>query len=456
MSRPELLNILVIDDDKAMRHMLRMVLEREHYRISEAETAELALQKIGCEVFDAILCDIRMPGTDGLSFLALPQVKNCSAVIIMMSAYGSVDTAIECMKRGAYDYISKPFKADEILLTLKKAEERQRLEQENRRLKQNLAERQGAVSIDQIVHASQRMEQLLRQVQKIAASEAPVLINGETGTGKELVAQALHQNSPRAGGPFLAINCSAISAGLLESELFGHVRGAFTGADRNHQGLFTAASGGTLFLDEIADLPLELQPKLLRVLQEGEVRPVGSNRSERINTRVIAASGADLKQMVALGRFRQDLYYRLAVVDVAIPPLRERPEDITVISQHFLAEITSREGLPLPQLSRDDLAVLHAYHWPGNVRELKNFIEKAVIFSRPGEINLHKLPTERRDGLRDESLNLSLKETIRRIEIDYIGRALQKTSGNKTQAAQLLEISLRSLMYKIKEYGIES
>ena len=455
MPQPGLLNILVIDDDKAMRHMLRLVLERENYRISEAETADMALQMIGREAFDAILCDIRMPGTDGLSFLALQPIKDCNAVIVMMSAYGSIDTAIECMKRGAYDYISKPFKADEILLTLKKAEERKRLEQENQRLKQNPAQCQGTVRIDQVVHASQCMKQLLQQVIKIAASEAAVLINGETGTGKELIAQALHEHSPRAQGPFLAINCSAISAGLLESELFGHVRGAFTGADRNHKGLFASASGGTLFLDEIADFPLELQPKLLRVLQESEIRPVGSNRSERINTRVIAASGAKLEQLVELGKFRQDLYYRLAVIDLTIPPLRERPEDITVISQHFLAEITSREGLPLPHLSREDLEVLHSYHWPGNVRELKNFIEKAVIFSRPGEINLHQLPSERRGRFRNENLNLSLKDTIRRIEIDYIGRALQKTSGNRTQAAQLLEISLRSLMYKLKEYEIE-
>ncbi|MDZ4186135.1 MAG: sigma-54 dependent transcriptional regulator [Desulfuromonadales bacterium] len=455
MSPPKLVNILVIDDDKAMRHMLRLVLEREEYRVSEAESADQALQMASKEIFDAILCDIRMPGTDGLSFLALPSIRACSAVIIMMSAYGSIDTAIECMKRGAYDYISKPFKADEVLLTLKKAEERQRLEQENRQLKKELTQRQGAITAADIVHVSHSISQLLQQVEKIAASETNVLITGETGTGKELIAQALHQYSPRASGPFLAVNCSAIAAGLLESELFGHVRGAFTGADRNHQGLFAAASGGTLFLDEIADFPLHLQPKLLRVLQESEIRAVGSTRSETINTRVVAACGTDLKQMIDEGRFRQDLYYRLAVIDLHIPPLRERPEDIEALSHHFLAEITRRERLPLPQLCKDDLALLQGYHWPGNVRELKNFIEKAVIFSRPGEINLHQLPSERRSTMRNDRADLSLKNTIKRIEKEYILRALQQTSGNRTQAASLLEISLRSLMYKITEYDIK-
>jgi len=455
MPRPGLLNILLIDDDKSMRHMLRLVLEREQYRISEAENVEMALKMIGKETFDAILCDIRMPGIDGLTFLALPEVKTCNAEIIMMSAYGSIDTAIECMKRGAYDFISKPFKPDEVLLTLKKAEERQRLEQENKQLKKELTQQKGTITTADIIHVSQSISTLLHQVEKIAASEVSVLITGETGTGKELIAQALHQHSPRAQGPFLAVNCSAISAGLLESELFGHVRGAFTGADRNHQGLFAATSGGTLFLDEISELPLALQPKLLRVLQENEIRPVGANLSEKIDTRVIAACGTDLKQMVANGQFRQDLYYRLAVVDLNIPALHQRPEDIAVLSQHFLAEITSREGLPLLQLSQNDLALLQGYHWPGNVRELKNFIEKAVIFSRPGEINLHQLPSERREILRNNKTDLSLKNTIKRIEKDYIIRALQQTSGNRTQAAALLEISLRSLMYKIKDYEIE-
>ncbi len=453
MPRPELLNILIIDDDKSMRHMLRLVLEREHYRISEAENAEKALEMINKEVFDAILCDIRMPGTDGLSFLALPQIRSSDIIIIMMSAYGSLDTAIECMKRGAYDYISKPFKPDEVLLTLKKAEERLRLERENHRLKQKIQQHDQISPPGQIIHVSETMKKLLDQVERLANSEAPVLITGETGTGKELVAQALHHQSPRRQQPFLALNCSAISSGLLESELFGHLRGSFTGADRNHQGLFAAANGGTLFLDEIAELPLDLQPKLLRVLQEKEVRPVGATKSQPINTRVIAATGVDLKDLVNKQLFREDLYYRLAVVDLNIPPLRERPEDIAVISQFFLREINARQGLPPTTLSDEDIRQLQSYTWPGNVRELQNFIEKTVIFSRPGEIRLCQLPEERRERLRCDE-GLSLKNTISRIEKEYIERALLKTGGNRTQAAKLLEISLRSLMYKIKEYEL--
>ncbi len=454
MPRPELLNILVIDDDRAMRHMLRLVLEREHYRISEAENVEKALEMISKEVFDAILCDIRMPGTDGLGFLALPQVRASDTIIIMMSAYGNLDTAIECMKRGAYDYISKPFKPDEVLLTLKKAEERLRLERENFRLKQKIQQQDQGPVTGQIIHSSAIMEELLEQVDRLANSDTPVLITGETGTGKELVAQALHHQSPRSAQPFLALNCSAISSGLLESELFGHLRGSFTGADRNHQGLFAAASDGTLFLDEIAELPLDLQPKLLRVLQEKEIRPVGATQPQKINTRVIAATSGDLKDLVRQQLFREDLYYRLAVVDLNVPPLRKRTEDIAILGQYFLREITARQGLPPAALSAADIKRLQKYPWPGNVRELQNFIEKTVIFSRPGEIRLCQLPEERRERLRCDE-NLSLKNTINRIEREYIERALAKTGGNRTQAAKLLEISLRSLMYKIKEYELE-
>ena len=316
-------NLLIIDDEASMRHMLRLVLEPHSYRVSEAENGAAALELLHREKFNAILSDIRMPDMDGLTFLDQPEVRNLDSTIIMMSAYGGVDTALACMKRGAYDYISKPFKPDEVLLTLRKAEERQQLQQENVRLKTALGKQTSAFNLEQIVHSSKQMGQILHTVKTVAKADSSVLISGETGTGKELIAKGLHSESGRRG-PFLAINCSAISSGLLESELFGHCKGSFTGADREKQGLFSAASGGTLFLDEIAELPLELQPKLLRVLQEGEIRKVGSTRSEKIDTRVVAAAGTDLRKAVEKKCFRNDLYYRLAVVEIDLPPLRKR------------------------------------------------------------------------------------------------------------------------------------
>ncbi|WP_029913419.1 sigma-54-dependent transcriptional regulator [Pelobacter seleniigenes] len=447
-------NLLVIDDEGSMRHMLRLVLEQHQYRVSEAANGAEAINLLYKEKFDVILSDIRMPDMDGLTFLEQPEVRALTSTIIMMSAYGSVDTALECMKRGAYDYISKPFKPDEVILTLRKAEERQQLKVENRQLKQALSKQEQNFSIEHIIHASPKMQQLLKLVKVAAKADSPVLISGETGTGKELIAKALHSESARKG-QFLAINCSAITAGLLESELFGHKKGAFTGADRDKEGLFSIAHGGTLFLDEIADLPLELQPKLLRVLQESEIRKVGATRSEKINTRVIAAAGTDLQGAVQQGTFRQDLYYRLAVVDVHLPPLRERPEDIVKLSEYFLAKSCQREKRPCPQLTEEAKQTLTRYPWPGNVRELENYIEKALIFSHGEQLDLPALRMRQPPPGGFDAEEYSLKVATRRLEEEYIRKALKKTDRNRTQAAQLLEISLRSLMYKIKDYEIE-
>jgi len=448
-------NLLIIDDEAAMRHMLRLVLEPHSYRVSEAENGGAALELIRREKYDAILSDIRMPDMDGLRFLNQPEVRQLDSTIIMMSAYGGVDTALECMKRGAYDYISKPFKPDEVLLTLRKAEERQQLQLENVRLKTALGKQTSAFNLEQIVHRSETMGRILYTVKTVAKADSPVLISGETGTGKELIAKGLHSESGRRG-PFLAINCSAISPGLLESELFGHCKGAFTGADREKQGLFSAACGGTLFLDEIAELPLELQPKLLRVLQESEIRKVGSTRSEKIDTRVVAAAGSDLLAAIETNRFRSDLYYRLAVVEIQLPPLRNRREDIPLLAEHILGRIAEREGVETPQLSNTARRQLSDYQWPGNVRELQNFLEKAMIFNREAILELPPLPkAERRSQVEMGGEELSLKVASRRLEEDFIRRALAQTAGNRTQAAILLEISLRSLMYKIKEYGLD-
>ncbi len=454
MTTPLLRNILLIDDEPSMRHMLRLLLEQQGYRLTDATDAESALTLMQTERFDLVLSDIRMPGMGGLGFLKQDIVRSSNAVLIMMSAYGGIDAAVECLKLGAYDYISKPFKNDEILLTLKKAEERTQLELENRQLKKVLAAQESSFSRADIIHTSAAMRQALEVVDKVAAASMPVLITGETGTGKELIARALHSESPRASGPFMAINCSAISRGLLESELFGHLKGSFTGADRNKQGLFEAASGGSLFLDEIADLPLELQPKLLRVLQEGEIRPVGSIRTQKIDTRVIAACGTDLKRAVEQQRFRNDLFFRLAVIDIHLPPLRERCEDIPLLAEAFVREFSLREGKRVPEVTAEDAAKLKTYSWPGNVRELRNFIEKALIFSHDERLELPLLPDESRQYPRTENGDFSLKVAARRLEIEYIHKALAATAGNRTQAARLLDISLRALLYKIKEYDL--
>jgi len=447
-------NLLIIDDEASMRHMLRLVLEPHSYRISEATNGSAALEMIRREKFDAILSDIRMPDMDGLAFLDQPDVQVLDSTIIMMSAYGGVDTALECMKRGAYDYISKPFKPDEVLLTLRKAEERQQLQQENVRLKSALGKKEHPFSIEQIVHLSDKMKRILQTVKAVAKADSPVLICGETGTGKELIARAVHSESGRKG-PFLAINCSAISPGLLESELFGHTRGAFTGADREKQGLFSVASTGTLFLDEIAELPLELQPKLLRVLQEGEIRKVGSTRSEKIRTRMVAAAGTNLFKAVEANRFRNDLYYRLAVVEIDLPPLRERTEDIPLLAEHIIARLADREGVAAPALSDNARHQLSHYPWPGNVRELQNFLEKAMLFNREPILELPPLPKADRRGHEIDRRTFSLKKATRDLEERFIRRALEHTEGNRTQAAKLLEISLRALMYKIKEYHLD-
>ncbi|WP_233189436.1 sigma-54-dependent transcriptional regulator [Geothermobacter hydrogeniphilus] len=445
-------HILVIDDEPGMRSMLRMVLERTGYQVSDAETGPEGLELLERKSFSLILCDIRMPEMDGMAFLKELQRRRVAATVIMMSAYGSLDTAVECLKQGAYDYISKPFKPDEIILTLRKAEERMRLLRENRLLKKELARNE---TLEDLVYRSSVMANLAEQVAQVAVARSPVLVTGETGTGKELIARALHFSSQRKDGPFLAVNCSAIAPSLLESELFGHARGAFTGADKARDGLFIVASGGTLFLDEIGELPLELQPKLLRVLQEGEVRRVGETRPRRIDTRVVVATARNLQDEVAAGRFRSDLFFRLAVIELTLPPLRERCEDIPLLAEHFVRTIAYRERRPVPKLHPEVMARLQAYNWPGNVRELENFIEKTMIFCRGDEISIEALPWEMRRRNRQASRDLSLKRAVRRLEREYIHKALAETDGNRTKAAKLLEISLRSLMYKIKEYQEE-
>jgi DNA-binding NtrC family response regulator len=443
--------ILVIDDEAGMRHMLRMVLERAGYRVDEAETALRGLEELSHNHYSLVLCDIRMPELDGLGFLRELKQRQLPATVIMMSAYGSIDTAVECLKQGAYDYISKPFKPDEIVLAIRKAEERLILLQENAQLRKSLGKPE---SVDDLVYASTSIRNLVGQVRQVAGASSPVLVTGETGTGKELIARALHYSGPRKDKPFLAVNCSAIAANLLESELFGHARGAFTGADKARDGLFLAADGGTLFLDEIGELSLELQPKLLRVLQEGEVLRIGETRPRKVDTRVVVATARDLQEEVDQGRFRSDLYFRLAVIELNIPPLRKRREDIPLLANYFVQRIAARERRAPPSIDPAVHDRLQNYHWPGNVRELENYLEKTMIFCRDDVLRPDSLPPEVRREDRENLNDLSLKQATQRLEREYIVKALAATGGNRTRAAKILEISLRALHYKIKELDI--
>ncbi|PLX95962.1 MAG: hypothetical protein C0620_03300 [Desulfuromonas sp.] len=448
--------ILIIDDESAMRHLLRTILEAEGFYVDEAEHGKQGLAKLTQRPYNLVLCDIRMPQMGGLSFLTQALLKFPELTVIMMSAYGSLETALDCMKHGAYDYISKPFRPDEIILTLKKAQERLRLQHENKTLRYELNTRGEN---QQIIGCSNAIKQLLQQVKTLAMAPSPVLIHGETGTGKELIAKALHIQSPRHDKPFIAVNCSAISPQLVESELFGHRKGSFTGATASHDGLFAAADGGTLFLDEIGELPLEFQPKLLRTLQENEIRPIGETRVRKIDVRIVAATACNLSEAVQHGTFREDLFYRLAVIELFTPPLRDRPDDIPALCHHFLQKIARQQHRGTPVLTAQAKTLLMQHDWPGNIRELENTIHRIMIFHQGSEITKEDIPAELHGALQRMSASpssnaLSLKEAITDLEITYIKKALEKCHGNKTQAAALLSISLRALHYKIKEYNL--
>ncbi len=452
------LRVLVIDDEPGFLQMLHVVLSRAGYQTTTVTSAEEALALLERSSWDLCLCDLKMPGMDGMGFLAELKRRGIQTTVIVMSAYGSNETAIEAMKSGAYDYISKPFQPDEILLTLRKAEEREQLRRENLELKSRMAHPTP------LVFKSDAMQRIVQTVNRIASYRTTVLIQGESGTGKELVARMIHQASPRAGQPFVPVNCGAIPEGLMESEFFGHVKGAFTDAHGHKRGLIESAQGGTLFLDEVGELPVPLQVKLLRFLQDGEVRRVGDTRSVRVDVRVVAATSRDLLAEVQAGRFREDLYYRLAVVPIRIPPLRARPEDIPVLANHFLKRTRERLGIGRVQgIGAEAMRLLMAYPWPGNVRELENVIERAVVLSEGAEISPEVLPETVRDHRESGPpggavilQGLSIKRNRRAIERTLIEKALETTGGNRTQAARLLEISHRALLYKIKEYGLGS
>ncbi len=465
--------VLVVDDEENIRLVLRTLLRKHGYDVELAESGEAALALVDSFGPDVILTDVRMPRMGGLDLLATLKAKNVGATVIVMSAYGSIDLALEAIKAGAYDYISKPFKPDEVVLALRKAEERESRRRENRALKEQI---QKNAQFESMLAKSPQMVEVFRTVAKIADFKTTVLITGESGVGKELVARAIHARagrkasdgnaestgapSARRPGPFVAINCGAIPENLLESELFGHKKGAFTDATSDKRGLFEEASGGTLFLDEIGELPLNLQVKLLRVLQEETIRRLGDSKDLHVDVRIVAATHRDLAAEVKAGRFREDLFYRINVLHVAIPPLRERREDIPLLIDHFVARNNARLGTQIRGLSAEARKVLLEYGWPGNVRELENTIERAMVLCETDTIQASDLPERVREALDPvqvqlRSGELSIKKTVSAIEQILIRRALQKTKGNRTRAAELLEISHRALLYKIKDYGIE-
>ena len=458
-----------------MRHMLELLLRRAGFSVKTVESGERALEFVDAEAVDVVLSDVRMPGLDGLGLTERLSAQHPEITVVMMSAFGSVDLALEAMKRGAYDYISKPFKQDEVILTLRKAEERLRLRRENSSLRERIARLEdgsesveGIERIGKLLIHSAAMRKVARTLRKVAPFETTVLILGESGVGKELVCRALHDLGPRGAGPFVAVNCGAIPEGLLESELFGHVKGAFTDATADKRGLFEAAAGGTIFLDEIGELPQNVQVKLLRALQEREIRRVGDTAPRPIDARVVAATSRALEQMVEDGEFREDLYYRLAVMPLRIPPLRERREDIAMLAEHFLSAVNARLGTHVDGIEAEAQRILLAYDWPGNVRELENTLEHAAVLTEGPLIGPDDLPerlarrrsqsaegpTEIGFSLHFSADDLSVKRAARRTERELILRALEQTAGNRTHAAKLLDLSHRALLYKIKDYDI--
>ena len=449
--------VLVVDDEENIRLVLRTLLKKHGYQVETAESAEDALAQLESFDPDFVLADVRMSGMTGLELCTELKARSSLATVILMSAYGSVDLAIEAMKAGAYDYISKPFKQDEVLLALTKAEERESLRRENRALKQAIRKEQ---TFHGILGKSDAIQKVFTTIEKVADYTTTVLIQGESGTGKELVARALHDGSARKDKPFVPLNCGAIPEMLLESELFGHMKGAFTDAHADKKGLFAEANHGTLFLDEIGELPLSLQVKLLRVLQEGRVRPVGATRDREIDVRVIAATVRDLRREVQENRFREDLYYRLNVLQLNVPPLRDRRDDITLLVEHFIERNNGRLGTKIRDVEPRVRKLLLNYPWPGNVRELENTVERAVVLAEGDIITVADLPERMREPVDPVAASLStgelsIKKTARFMEETLIRRALEQTAGNRTAASKLLELSHRALLYKIKDYGIQ-
>ena len=451
-------HILVVDDEESMREFLSIMLKREGYGVNVASDGAQALELLKQNSYDLIISDIQMPRLGGFELLAQVMSRTPETAMIMVTAFSSTEQAVEAMKQGAYDYITKPFKNEEIRLIVKNALERKTLRQENQELKKELGRR---YSFGNLIGKSRSMQQVYDLIAKVAASRSNILVTGESGTGKELVARAIHYNSDRHEAPFVPINCGAIPENLLESELFGHEKGSFTGAIQQKSGLFEVANGGTLFLDEIGELPAMMQVKLLRVLQEREVRRVGGTRDISVDVRVVAATNKDLEAEVTSGTFREDLFYRLNVIRLALPPLRDRRDDIPLLIEHFYQKLTGKKGLHVTEKA---MRRLLDYGWPGNIRELENIVERCLVLGQGEELSEDSLPanlvadTPAAEGQFSQipDTGLDIDAYLGAIEKDILLKALDKTGGVRKKAAELLGISFRSIRYRLAKFGIEA
>lgn len=454
--------ILVVDDEQSLRDVLSIMLKRAGYAVTSAMDGEEAIEFLNKEIFDLVITDLRMPKLDGMEVLKAVKSASPETVVLIITAFATADSAVEAMKQGAYDYLTKPFQVDEVQLIIRNALEKRRLTTENMLLKREMASQS---SFAQLVGQSEAMQKVFDVVRKVADSKSNVLICGESGTGKELVARAIHYNSARSVLPFVAVNCSAVPETLLESELFGHMKGSFTGAISNKAGLFEIANGGTIFLDEIGDTTPTIQVKLLRVIQEREFRRVGGNQDVKVDVRVVAATNKDLEQAVAEGSFREDLYYRLDVIPIRLPPLRMRTSDIPLLVNHFLERFSKESGKAKPVISPEAMHILLGHEWRGNVRELENLIERVVAFSMGGPVTdvevrgwLHRPTTQSQQSampldLTDEGLDL--EGLINGIEKDLLLKALERSKWVKKKAARMLRLNTRSFRYRLEKYAIK-
>jgi len=436
--------ILLVEDDREMLELVREHLEGEGHTVTPAGLGAEAIARLKAEPFDIVLTDLRLPDADGMEVLQVSREAQRDVPVILITAFGTIETAIQAIRQGAYDFVTKPFALDEISLLVGKAWEARRLREENRRLREEVA---GRYRLHNLLGRSPAMQSVFALIRQAAPGDANVLITGESGTGKELVAKALHFNSPRADRPFVPINCAAVPANLLESELFGHVKGAFTGAVSSRRGLFREAHGGTLFLDEIGDMAPELQAKLLRAIEDRSVRPVGSDQAAPLDVRIIAATNQDLPARIRAGQFRDDLYYRLAVIPIQLPALRERKEDIPLLAEHFLSRAITASGKQVSGFTPETMTILLRHPWPGNVRELENVVERAVTLTGGGTIAPETLLLDASVGP-PTALSLAQlprRPTLQELTDEYVALVLQETDGDKARAADLLGISKRTL-----------